>query len=152
MSDRWPALTLVMCAAARLDISSCSASGIPWSCVPISDHDGIVFHAGGPDGSANCAGAAGRCVANRTAASSRSTPLAKQSTKPGYVWLASQRRYRSTPPSNGTWLRALPSTQERPGAGGARAVPPGGGGKGGVERGALPLRLRGAGLVATNPP
>src|SRR5262249_38219003 len=28
MSERWPALSFVMCAPARLDISSCSASGI----------------------------------------------------------------------------------------------------------------------------
>src|SRR5262249_61078620 len=83
ISDRWPALTLVMCAPARLDISSCSASGITRSCVPMSDHEGIVFHAGGPDGSVNCAADAGRCVAARTAASSRSTPLAKHSMKPG---------------------------------------------------------------------
>src|SRR5262249_42564901 len=83
MSDRWPALSLVMCAPARLDISSCSAGGITRSCVPMSDHEGIVFHAGGPDGSVNCAADAGRCVAARTAASSRSTPLAKHSMKPG---------------------------------------------------------------------
>jgi hypothetical protein len=53
MSDRWPVLTLVMCAPARLDISSCRARGITWSNVPISDQEGIVFHAGGPEGSVN---------------------------------------------------------------------------------------------------
>ena len=63
MSDRWPALTLVMRAPARLDISSCSASGITLSCVPMSDQDGIDFHAGGPEGSVNCASFTPRALA-----------------------------------------------------------------------------------------
>ena len=83
MGVRWPALTLEMRAPARLDISSCSARGITLSNVPMSDQDGIVFHAGGPEGSVNCAGAAGRCTAARTRAFLRPTPLAKQSLKPG---------------------------------------------------------------------
>jgi hypothetical protein len=41
MGVRWPALTQVMCAPARLDISSCSAGGITWSCIPMSDHEGM---------------------------------------------------------------------------------------------------------------
>ena len=75
MGDRWPALTLVLCAPAWSDISSCSASGITRSNVPMSDQDGIVFHATGPEGSSNWAAAAGRCPAARMAAFSGATPL-----------------------------------------------------------------------------
>ncbi len=83
MGVRWPALTLEMRAPARLDISSCSARGITLSNVPMSDQDGIVFHAGGPEGSENSATSAGRCTAARTLAFSSPTPLAKHSMKPG---------------------------------------------------------------------
>jgi hypothetical protein len=50
MSERWPAPTLEMRAPARLDIISCSASGITLSNVPMSDEDEIVFQAGCPEG------------------------------------------------------------------------------------------------------
>jgi hypothetical protein len=53
MGVRWPALTLVMRAPARLDISSSNAGGITLSNVPMRDHDGIVFQAGVPEGSKN---------------------------------------------------------------------------------------------------
>src|SRR5262249_28955771 len=119
------------------------------------DHDGIVFHAGGPDGSVNCAGAAGRCPANRTAASSRSTPLAKQSMKPGYdggPGFASQRRYRSTPPPDGTRFRALLLTQAVPRAGVSPGASRSWGGKGWMETRPLRWAWRVAAWGARSPP
>jgi hypothetical protein len=58
--DRWPALTVEICAPVWLDMACCRAGGIAWSAVPISDHDGIVLHAGGPEGSKSLFRAAGR--------------------------------------------------------------------------------------------
>jgi hypothetical protein len=49
----------------------------------MSAHDGMVFHAGAPDGSVNYAADAGRCVAARTAAVRLSTPFAKHWLDPG---------------------------------------------------------------------
>ena len=51
--DRCPALTSVMWAPARLAMNVCSAGGMTRSPVPITAHDGMVFQAGGPDGSEN---------------------------------------------------------------------------------------------------
>src|SRR5581483_1484845 len=99
-------------------------SGITRSTVPTNAQEGIVFHAGAPDGSVNWAAAAGRCTAASTAAVSGSTPLAKHSVKPGYGGFASQRRYRSAPPSNGTGLSALSSIHEPPPAASAPSVSP----------------------------
>src|SRR5262249_60779225 len=60
ISDRCPALTVEMWAPARCDIVSCSAGGMTLSWVPISDQDGIVCQAGGPEGSKSWLRAAGR--------------------------------------------------------------------------------------------
>ena len=59
--DRCPALTSVTWAPARLAMKVSSAGGMTWSAVPITAQDGMVFQAGGPDGSVNAlaAGAAG---------------------------------------------------------------------------------------------
>src|SRR5512133_1424211 len=84
MSERWPALTVSIVAFARLDMNSCRSAGTTWSSVPISDHDGIVFHAGGPDFSLAWLENAGRCVAATSAVVSGSTPFAKHSAIPGY--------------------------------------------------------------------
>ena len=70
-------------APAFVDIASCWAGVITRSAVPISDHEGIVSQAGGPDGSANWAAAAGRWVADNRAVCFGLTPLAKHSAKPG---------------------------------------------------------------------
>src|SRR5215471_2042371 len=51
MRDRCPALTSVMWAPARWAMNVSSAGGMTWSAVPITAQDGMVFQAGGPDGS-----------------------------------------------------------------------------------------------------
>ncbi len=71
------------CAPALVDIACCWAGVMTRSAVPISDHEGIVSHAGGPDGSPYWLSAAGRWTASITAAWFRLTPLAKHSEKPG---------------------------------------------------------------------
>jgi hypothetical protein len=81
--DRCPALISVTWAWARLDMNSCSAGGITWSAVPISDQDGIVCQAGTPEGSEPALSAMGRSVAARTAASLAGRPLAKHWANPG---------------------------------------------------------------------
>src|SRR5216684_220718 len=48
--DRWPALTLVMWALARLAMDSSNAGGMTLSAVPITAQDGMVFQAGVPEG------------------------------------------------------------------------------------------------------
>jgi hypothetical protein len=45
-----------------------SAGGMTWSAVPITAQDGMVFQAGGPDGSVNALAVSGRWVAAMTAA------------------------------------------------------------------------------------
>src|SRR5919106_5078361 len=152
MGVRWPALTLVMRAPARPDISSCSANGITLSSVPMSDHDGIVFHAGGPEGSKNCSAAAGRCMAARTAAVCLSTPLAKHSLKPAYGGFASQRRYRSTPPLKDTALKALSVMQELVPAVRSTSVSLSSGLNASMYTNAFTLALPVAALVITKPP
>jgi transposase len=81
-SDRWPAVTVDICAPARLDIFSCNAGGMTLSSVPINDHAGIVRQAGEPDGSKSWLRAAGRCTAASRSAVRGSTPFAKHSSKP----------------------------------------------------------------------
>jgi hypothetical protein len=76
--DRCPAFTLVMWAPARLAMNICSAAGRTRSAVPITSHDGMVFQAGGPDGSPSVLAASGRWVAAMTAAWLAGRPLAKQ--------------------------------------------------------------------------
>ncbi len=63
MRDRCPALTSVMWAPARWAMNVSSAGGMTWSAVPITAQDGMVFQAGGPDGSVNALAASGRWVA-----------------------------------------------------------------------------------------
>jgi hypothetical protein len=46
--------TVEIWAPALVDIACCWAGGMTLSAVPISDHEGIVSHAGSPDGSSNC--------------------------------------------------------------------------------------------------
>ena len=84
MSDGWPALTCSIVALARSDMNSCRSTGTTLSSVPISDHDRIVSHAGGPDCSTAWLLKAGRCVAASRAVVLRSTPFAKHSAKPVY--------------------------------------------------------------------
>src|SRR6266567_1666734 len=81
--DRCPASISVMWAWARWDMNSCSAGGITWSAVPISDQDGIVCQAGTPEGSDPALNAAGRWVAARMAAWLADRPLAKHWANPG---------------------------------------------------------------------
>src|SRR5262249_53097932 len=82
ISDRCPALTVEMGAPARWDTVSCRAGGRGVVWVRISDEDGIVCQAGGPEGSKSWLRAAGRWVAASKAAVCGLTPLAKQSSKP----------------------------------------------------------------------
>src|SRR5689334_18292968 len=84
MSDRWPAFTVLIVAFARVDIRCCWSAGMTWSSRPIRDHEGIAFHAGGPDISTAWLEKAGRCVAAISAVVSGSTPFAKHSAMPGY--------------------------------------------------------------------
>ena len=76
--ERCPELISVMWALARLDINSCSAGGITWSAVPISDQDGIVCQAGIPEGADPALNAMGRWVTASIAAWLAGRPLAKQ--------------------------------------------------------------------------
>jgi len=76
--DRCPALTSVMWAPARLAMKVSSAGGMTWSAVPITAQDGMVFQAGGPEGSCRVLAASGRWVAAMTAAWLGGSPLAKQ--------------------------------------------------------------------------
>src|SRR5580693_1112385 len=84
--DRWPALTLVMWALARLAMNSSKAGGMALSAVPITAHEGTVFQAGVPEGSDSVLAASGRWVAAMTAAWLPGRPLAKQpGTRPGLM-------------------------------------------------------------------
>src|SRR6266699_992082 len=67
----------------RWDMKSCSAGGMTWSAVPISDQDGIVCQAGVPEGADPALNAIGRWVAARTAAWLAGRPLAKHCANPG---------------------------------------------------------------------
>lgn len=77
MRDRCPALTSVMWATARWDMKVSCAGGMTRSPVPITAQDGMVFQAGGPDGSVNALAASGRWVAAMTAAWLAGRPVAK---------------------------------------------------------------------------
>src|SRR4029077_19455749 len=77
MRDRGPALTSVMRAPARLAMNVSSAGGMTWSAVPITAQDGVVFQAGGPDGSVNALAVSGRWMAAMTAAWLAGRPVAK---------------------------------------------------------------------------
>jgi hypothetical protein len=68
MRDRCPASMSVMWAPARLAMNVSSAGGMIWSAVPITAQDGMVFQAGGPDGSVNAPAVSGRWLAAMTAA------------------------------------------------------------------------------------
>src|SRR4029077_1745345 len=81
--DRCPALISVIRACARWDMNSCSAGGITWSAVPISDQDGIVCQPGTPDGADPALNAMGRWVAASIAARPAGRPLAKHWANPG---------------------------------------------------------------------
>src|SRR5258708_38792828 len=50
-------------ACARCAMNRSVAGGMAWSCVATMYHDGIVFHAGSPDGATDAALANGRCAA-----------------------------------------------------------------------------------------
>jgi hypothetical protein len=63
---------------------SCSAGGMAWSAMPMTDQEGMVSHAGVPEGAFAALNASGRWVAARTAASLAGRPLAKHWAKPGY--------------------------------------------------------------------
>ena len=67
-----------MWACACWDMTSCSAGGMIWSAVPIRDQDGIVFHAGTPDGSEIGLCRQGALGRGRRAPSAADNPLAKQ--------------------------------------------------------------------------
>ena len=76
--DRCPAFTSVTWAPARWAMNSCSAGERTLSAVPITSQDGMVFQAGGPDGSLSVLAGSGRWVAAMTAAWLAGRPLAKQ--------------------------------------------------------------------------
>src|SRR5690242_17460686 len=67
--DRWGALIAMVWALALLDMATCSAGGMTASCLPITDHEGIVRQAGVPDFSPRALDASGRCRAASTATS-----------------------------------------------------------------------------------
>src|SRR5256885_7467249 len=77
MRDRCPASTSVMRAPARLAMNVSSAGGMTRSPVPITAQDGMVFQAGGPDGSLNALAASGRWGAAINAAWLAGRPVAK---------------------------------------------------------------------------
>src|SRR5260370_32063311 len=83
ISDRCEAFTSVMWAPARWAINRCSAGGMTWSAVPITSQDGIVCHAGAPEGSDPALNAMGLWVAARTAAAPAGRSLAKHWANPG---------------------------------------------------------------------
>src|SRR5215468_6408357 len=76
--DKCPALTSVMWAPARWAMKVSSAGGMTRSAVPITAQDGMVFQAGGPEGSPSVLAASGRWVAAMTEAWGAGRPLAKQ--------------------------------------------------------------------------
>jgi len=76
--DRWDASTLVIWACAVLAMASCNASGMAWSAVPTTAHDGIVFHAGTPVCWVSALVAIGRWVTASTRASVAGRSLAMQ--------------------------------------------------------------------------
>ena len=76
--DRCPALTSVMCAPAYWAMEVSRAGGMTRSAVPTTAQDGMVFQAGGPEGSCRVLAASGRWVAAMTAAWGAGRPLAKQ--------------------------------------------------------------------------
>src|SRR5262245_9312405 len=86
------ASTSTMWALARLAMNICRYGGMTLSSVPTRYQDGIVFQAGGPDGSALALNVIGRCEAARTAACLAAMVLAKHE---GYT---SGLIYRSTSP------------------------------------------------------
>src|SRR5216683_6279905 len=55
--------TSTVVACARCAMNRSVAGGMAWSCVATMYHDGIVFHAGSPDGATNASLENGRCVA-----------------------------------------------------------------------------------------
>jgi hypothetical protein len=63
-------------------MASCSAGGMTWSAVPTMAQDGMVFHAGTPEGSDPAPTAKGRWVAASSAAWAAGTPSAKHRAKP----------------------------------------------------------------------
>src|SRR5258705_12017086 len=81
--DRCPESTSVIRACARWDMNSCSAGGITWSAVPISDQDGIVSQAGIPEGGDPELNAAGRWAAAGIAARLAGRPVARHGANPG---------------------------------------------------------------------
>src|SRR5262249_59415334 len=91
ISDRCPALTVEMWAPARCDIVSCSAGGMTLSWVPISDQDGIVCQAGGPEGSKSWLRAAGRWVAASKAGGGGVAPVGENWSKPRWGGVGSVR-------------------------------------------------------------
>src|SRR5512138_327779 len=71
------ALTRTIWALARSAMKVWRYGGMTLSSVPTRYQDGIVFQAGGPDGSALANNVMGRCEAARTAACSDSRVFAK---------------------------------------------------------------------------
>src|SRR5713101_8006900 len=76
--DRCDASTLVIWACAVLAMASCNASGMAWSAVPATAHDGMVCHAGTPVCWVSAIVAIGSWVAASACASLAGRPLAMQ--------------------------------------------------------------------------
>src|SRR5580698_9410642 len=74
--ERCGACTSVMWASAFSAIASCSAGGMAWSAVPTTAQDGMVCHAGTPDGSVRALVAMGSWVTASTCAFLAGRPLA----------------------------------------------------------------------------
>src|SRR5437867_12731361 len=81
--ERCPALISVIRACARRDMNSCSAGGITWSAVPISDQDGIVCQPGTPVGAVPPLHPMGRSLAASTGSRLAARPFVKHWAIPG---------------------------------------------------------------------
>ena len=64
--EAWEAETTSIVAVARSAMKRCVAGGIALSSAPTRYHEGIDFHAGGPDGALSAAALHGRWVAAMT--------------------------------------------------------------------------------------
>src|SRR4051812_31301384 len=83
INGRSETLVLTMWASARRAMDACSTGGITRSAVPTSAQDGIVRHAGAPDGAVTALSVAGRWVAARIAPLRRGRSFAKHLANPG---------------------------------------------------------------------
>ena len=102
--ERCGAFTSVMWACAFSAMASCSVGGMAWSAAPTTAHDGIVYQAGTPDGSARALVAMGSWVTASTCASVASRPSAMHGGNALWVMYAVSWSSRSRPRAgSGGW-------------------------------------------------